>query len=307
MTNVSSFSPPSCSAFENEGTRVPVVMAQASRRDVLAEGRALLDHYGVVLFRGFANTERDFEVFSHEFCKDFVVHGNVYRPFVSTDGFTQQVDAGKHPLPAHSEMSYTPFYPDSLWFYCSVPPVEAGQTTVCDGQLALQRLPRAVRQELEDRRVRYHHCYGPQVWRRALGVQTMLEASNRVAAMVRRFPKRGELVCTFDDDELLHMQYTASAITQTRTGSDAFVNSVAISFLPNVIAMRGGGVAFEDGSEIPPELLDAINESVEGCEALIEWRAGDQLLIDNTRVMHGRRRIVDDERRIFVRLGMLNA
>ena len=35
----------------------------------------------------------------------------------------------------------------------------------------------------------------------------------------------------------------------------------------------------------------------------VEWQAGDVLMVDNTRMMHGRRPVLDDDRLIWTRFG----
>jgi alpha-ketoglutarate-dependent taurine dioxygenase len=59
---------------------------------------------------------------------------------------------------------------------------------------------------------------------------------------------------------------------------------------------------FDDDSQIPDELMDELNGIAERITTNIEWQKGDILMIDNTRIMHGRRAFTDQMREIYIRL-----
>ncbi|MDJ0688013.1 MAG: TauD/TfdA family dioxygenase [Xenococcaceae cyanobacterium MO_188.B32] len=61
-------------------------------------------------------------------------------------------------------------------------------------------------------------------------------------------------------------------------------------------------VSFEDGSEIDDEIMSELNEIAEKITAEISWKKGDILMVDNTRIMHGRRAFLDEKRDIYIRL-----
>ncbi len=58
-------------------------------------------------------------------------------------------------------------------------------------------------------------------------------------------------------------------------------------------------ITFADGSELPGWLLAELERVTEEVTEDIEWQDGDLALIDNTRVMHGRRAIEDTDRTIY--------
>ena len=47
---------------------------------------------------------------------------------------------------------------------------------------------------------------------------------------------------------------------------------------------------------------ELLNEIAERITAEINWQKGDILMVDNTRIMHGRRAFMDDKRDIYIRL-----
>ncbi len=55
-------------------------------------------------------------------------------------------------------------------------------------------------------------------------------------------------------------------------------------------------ITFDDGAEIPADLWSRIEAATDRVTREIDWRHGDVAVIDNTRYMHGRRRIEDPAR-----------
>jgi alpha-ketoglutarate-dependent taurine dioxygenase len=275
-----------------EGGRLADLDVQRAKR--------ILGCSGHVLLRGFVHDALEFERLTCHFAKRFRVHGNPHRVWASADGRTQEVDSGTHALPAHSEMSYNPHYPDTLWFYCFKPNPSGGETTVCDGVAMLDAFDRDVREFFLSKRIEYRHCYEKVAWSRALRTASAMLARVKLHALALRFRHRGRVAFSFDDAESLHVRYVTSACTRESTGEWAFANSVEISTLPN-----GGGVLLEGGEPIPEHILDAVRKTSRRLSRRVPWRSGDVLMVDNRRVMHGRVAIPAGERKIFLRLGDL--
>ena len=64
-------------------------------------------------------------------------------------------------------------------------------------------------------------------------------------------------------------------------------------------------ITYGNDDPIPSEKLKRMEVLCEELTHNIDWENGDILLIDNTRVMHGRRKIEDTERLIFNALSYL--
>ncbi len=63
---------------------------------------------------------------------------------------------------------------------------------------------------------------------------------------------------------------------------------------------------FYDFSEVPEELVAEAKRISDSLTVAIRWKAGDLLILDNTRFLHGRNSILDiDERRILSYFGYL--
>lgn len=58
-------------------------------------------------------------------------------------------------------------------------------------------------------------------------------------------------------------------------------------------------ITFADGTELSARLLAEVESVTARLTENLDWQDGDAALIDNTRVMHGRRAITDPNRTIF--------
>jgi alpha-ketoglutarate-dependent taurine dioxygenase len=58
-------------------------------------------------------------------------------------------------------------------------------------------------------------------------------------------------------------------------------------------------ISFADDTDIPVPLLEEIATVTEKCTGEVAWNDGEVVIVDNTRVMHGRRAIVDPKRTIY--------
>ena len=61
----------------------------------------------------------------------------------------------------------------------------------------------------------------------------------------------------------------------------------------------------DDGSVVSADEIKELRDIAETCTVEINWQDGDVAVIDNTRVMHGRRAIKDQDRTLFIGMGRL--
>jgi alpha-ketoglutarate-dependent taurine dioxygenase len=240
---------------------------------------------GVILFRGFGIDANELRALVMRFSSELLMHQNPNRVALGDDRGVLLVDAHKNPIPAHCEMSYSPMRPDLQWFCCIQPAAHGGETTVYDGVQVLDRLEPATRALFEAKRLRWRLPFHttPDHQRRFFGT------SDR-AALEARFAGFSDFHYEFDAAGNLTWEYLVSAIPETKFGrARAFANSYLGS---------GAQVTFEDGSEIPQHCRWDVLDATERVCVPVAWQAGDVLLIDNTRVLHGRRGFEDPARKV---------
>jgi hypothetical protein len=196
-----------------------------------------------------------------------------------------------HEVHLHAELGYFPVSPDIMWFRCLRPPCSAGETTICDGALLWDSLSPDVQFALRRRNLRYVALWEPKVWRKYFQVQD-------VGALGEKMNALEGVTYTLAEDRL-YFEYVVPAVRPTKYGSRmAFSNSLLHYWLDGMREL----VQFEDGRDIPEDLIRAILRAAGPITERIAWRSGDILLIDNSRMLHGREAHKDPLRKLHVKM-----
>ena len=250
--------------------------------------------FGVILFRGFKVTMGTFENFTNRFTMNYVVNGNITRKSMSQDGTTQTVNSGEQLIPPHSEMAYTPFRPEMLWFYCETPALHGGETLVCDGLDVWSRLKRATKDLFLNRKVTYRKHFDSS--HHDLDAMAMLWFGHELDRS-----KIGDTLANIPDTKLrveedgFDLEYTVPAVQKPKHHESlAFANSVIV---------EDRSCSFQDGEAISRDLRLELFYQAAICSLRHRWQPGDVLMLDNSRMMHGRAAFHDAQRNILVRMG----
>ena len=247
-----------------------------------------------LLFRGFTVSNASLRSFTDRFSAATLpaLHAGLNRDRVPGEDRTMTVDLGSNLVGYHREMGYSPARPDLLWFHCLAPAVQGGETLLCDGVGMLQKMESSLVARFRDKRIKYvFRGADAALWSLFVG-----EPVDRDQAL-RRLERVPGVHAAPGSNGALDLEYVTSAIQPTRyAGVEAFVNSIII-FGSEV-------VTFEDGEPIDRDLRMEIAALASDCSADIRWRAGDVLLVDNSRLMHGRAPFKAGARRIHVRMSM---
>lgn len=264
-----------------------------------------LDESGVILFRGFNLSLESFESFSSIFCNDFHRVGTraTLRQH-NGDGFSTEVFRNNFSLLAHSEGAYRPWPPppELCFFYCVTPPSEAGgETTLIDGSAFYERLPKDLRARFAESGVIYQSHWGPDRWQTEFGV----ESCDELRHLLGKFPEVEFKL----ENKNLNIRYRTTAFRLTPLGKPAFANAM-LAHLPNVnhpnyqdnkvYFKPDNQVFFGNGQKISDHIINQLIDIHDDILLAHRWQAGDLLLIDNTRFMHGRRMTVAPCERILV-------
>jgi alpha-ketoglutarate-dependent taurine dioxygenase len=254
--------------------------------------------HGAVLLRGFDMSLAAFRALTGRYCTSSVFNESPDRELLDADANIQTVNAGVDAFPLHPELSREPWKPDVCFFYCIDAPGEGGETTLCDGVEIVRNMPGDVRAAFEGRRLRYQLVMAPQAVRFWLGVETpsdddLAHPPAHCPYVFSRAPD-GRIVRTFTRPALHKPMFTDEL---------AWGNFL---FFARYYNKRRGFPTFENGEAVPDDLLDRVKATADALTQPIPWRAGDVIMIDNTRFMHGRNRILDPrQRRIATYFGYL--
>ena len=255
----------------------------------------LFKSVGVILFRFPCNHE-EFELFTKQFGQTFIPHTNTLRKIISGDGSTMTVTPGGQEIYVHSEMSYSPFRPDLVWFRCAMPAPVGGETLLCDGVRVLQRMHRMDMELFRAKRIKYMYR-DISKWGSFLGMNQSV--ASRSVPLAAGFPGAK---CRFDEDGTLnYFEYSVSAISSTKfTNEDAF----SCSLLDWGYSFEDA--SFEDDTPITLKLLEDLRELTDQSTFQLKLESNDILMIDNTRIMHGRLGYDDSSRCVHVRMCNVN-
>ena len=270
---------------------------------------SLLPHYllsqltghGYVVLRGFKHSIERFSRLVRQ------TSGRIsLDPARSFNGDTaQKVDAGYDKVGLHCENGNSPFWPDLCWFYCQKAPEHGSQTTVCDGKQVYQHLSPHARAAFSAQDIMYSRRVEEKKWKtyafHVLASQPNAPASieettlDHLLSLVVGTPGAS---ITLNDDGAIRYQFETPAIRASRINPLEALNFANSIFGPSNNYEKPL-ITFADGEEIPADLLAEAEAVCDRFTYDIGWQHGDIVLIDNTRVMHGRRQIEDKSRTIF--------
>ena len=256
-------------------------------RDTIA---GLYRAHGALLLRGFATDLAAFRGFTARFCAASVFNESPDRGVLDGAANIQTVNAGGDPFPLHPELSREPWKPDTAFFACLRPPSVMGATTIADGIAIADALPPAVRAVFTARRLRYHMPAPPEMLAFWLGSETPDAAALAMPPpwCPYSFPRLGGTIVRSFSRPALHRPMFA--------GRPAFGNFLLFA---RYYLGRRGFPCFDDGTPVADPLLDAVMDAAAPLTVPIRWRAGDLLMLDNSRFMHGREAVVADDGRLI--------
>lgn len=270
-----------------------------------------LSQAGVILFRGFPLKDaNDFDAFSACFEYPSFTYqeslSNAVRINFTDRVFTANEAPKDVEIYLHHEMAQTPLSPSKLFFFCQHAADSGGATPVCRSDhlysALLERRPELAKQ-FADKGVRYT-THMPSVndtksgqgrsWKDTLSVNDIAEAETKLKEL-------GYDWIWQDDGSLSATSPVLPAVIEHH-GSLVFYNQLIAAFMGWKGVRDDPSVAlqFGDGSNIDANALYEIGQWAEEFTFDLQWQDGDVALIDNRRVMHGRRPYSGDRKRLVL-------
>lgn len=215
----------------------------------------------------------------------------------------------------HHEMAQTPIHPSRLLFFCEIPPDKGGATPLCRSDTLYARIVEELPGFAEKCRtlgVRYTNIMPGKdnaasgqgrSWASTLSVTTCAEAEAKLAALGYDWHWRG---C----DDAAALRVTTAVMPAVRVLDDG-----SISFFNQLIAAWAGWadtpddepdkITFGDGSAISDTDMARAAALAEEVTVNCIWQQGDIAIIDNYRVMHGRRPFAGKRRVLAALIGKI--
>jgi alpha-ketoglutarate-dependent taurine dioxygenase len=255
---------------------------------------------GAILFRGFAIAGlSEFEQFVQRITPELLRYefGSTPRSQLQGRIYTSTEYPAHQHIPLHNEQSYTTEWPLKIWFHCAQAAVEGGSTPIADSRAVYRRIPAAIRERFDARKVMYVRNYGNGL---DLPWQKVFATEDRSA--VERFCRQAGITCEWKPDgELRTRQVCQATAAHPQTGEVVWFNQAHLFHVSNLEpAVREGLLAvvpedelprhafYGDGTPIEDSVLDAIRGEYGELAVELPWREGDVMLLDNMLVAHGR-------------------
>jgi len=271
---------------------------QTISTEVLTQAKQQLKANGWALLRGFEHDIEKFSELVHGFCSKLTF--DPAREF--TNNSTQKVDAGTAAIGLHIENGNTPFPPDLVAFYSRKSAQTGSQTTLCDGAKLYNAMPERIKQLFQSPLVVSRNLPA-ELWKSYVANEhPQLNDSAQVSPqhlqeLMDMLPgQTGEITETGD----LHYRLHLSPLLNSGENL-SFANAI----LGPSFNYEAPCYQFDDGSVISEALKQEIAELAEQFTLELNWHDGDMVLIDNRRVMHGRRAIEGDPnaRQLVIAMG----
>ena len=273
----------------------------ALSQDILSQVNRYLSTDGWALLRGFTMDMSIFSDLIASLCKTIT-----FDPArQNSDKNTQKVDAGLGPIGLHIENGNTPICPDIVAFYSAMAAFEGSQTTVCDGQKIFESFT-------ESQKSRYTQSMTvtrtlPEaLWKRYLANEHPAIDEPEQVTMEHVLQFKAAIPnqdFTLNEDGSLEYRMTLPPVrSSVLADGHGFANAI----LGPSHNYEKPVYQFEDGSFISDEEIAQLKIIAEQHTVEINWQDGDVAIIDNTRVMHGRRAIKDPQRQLYIGMGRLS-
>ena len=257
--------------------------------------------HGAILFRDMGvNDDQSFDRFIRAFGWPSFTYeeslSNAVRRNRTELVFTANEEPPDVSIFLHHEMAQTPVYPKNIFFFCKSASQNGGQTPLCRSDhlyAAILKEDAKLLAKFQENGVIYNSVMsnGDELvsgqgrsWQKTLGVISKDEAEIRLNDL-------GYSWNWIEGDNLSVTTKTFAAIKELKDGSKSFFNQVLAASLGWKMNSEDDllPVKFGNDEEIPEAGIQMISELANSLTLLRHWKDNDILLIDNYRVMHGRK------------------
>ncbi|KGJ94020.1 TauD/TfdA family dioxygenase [Colwellia psychrerythraea] len=258
---------------------------------------------GWVLLRGFNTNLNEFSALLQQFCQQLTF--DPAREFA--DKSSQKVNAGKESVGLHIENGNTPLPPEYVAFYSAKSAKSGSQTTVCDGRELYKNMPIEL-QEKWRQKVTVSRTLPEHLWRKYVvdqhpNVSTASDVKEKhLADFIAVNPnQRGSINSDGSLDYELDIQPCLLNESAGQSNELAFANAI----LGPSFNYKKPTYTFADSTPVSDLIIKQTIDLAEKCTHEVNWQDGDVVLIDNKRVLHGRRAITGElaDRQLYIAMG----
>lgn len=228
-------------------------------------------------------------------CRSLIpVHGRESYWHKFPEGDMYHTPIGHKAVLGHSERAYSPqgVIPDLCFFLCLdlTQSEHGGHFTVSDGELFLKTLPAALVERLRSEGVIYKMRWESRRWQQ----EFQTNRKQQVYALLANQPK---INFHWDGDDLLISYHGYALRTSWTSGREAFANGI-LAHLPviptsidasnDIYCKSTNLICWGDGSSMMPSEIVAMIKAHENICTVMPMLPGQMIILDNTRILHGR-------------------
>ncbi|EDM68882.1 hypothetical protein PE36_19795 [Moritella sp. PE36] len=254
-----------------------------------------VSEYGAVLFRGF---DTSIEAFS-SLVKTVSTRVTLDPARNHATDSAQLVDAGTDKVGLHLENGNAPILPHLAWFYCKKAAKHGSQTTYCDGNAVWPTLNKAAQNLFAGQRIKYARCLPEKLWKKYThseldGIKSPEDVTfSHLQILGNKVD--GQKFTLLESDDV----YSEFSVWAVRKSLFSDTTGFSNSLLGPSFNYEKPMITMENDDPIPDAIWQHIEQQTDKQTRNIEWQDHDIVLLDNTRVMHGRREIIDTDRELY--------
>ncbi len=263
-----------------------------------------LKNHGWTLLRGYHYDVETFSQLMSQLCQTLTY--DPARQNVTSEA--QKVDAGTHAIGLHIENGNTPMPPDVIAFFSELSAKKGSQTTLCDGHAVYQALSPELKATFSQP-MRISRYLPQAIWRNYVATATGRADTDQIS---------------LDDLDI----FTTATTSKTLMHHVEPQTDGGVRYVLQIPAIRednlSGQLAFANtllgpsfnyekpefilanGQHVDDALIDELTQICEKYTQDIAWQNGDVVILDNKRMMHGRRQIDVPltERKLYIAMGL---
>ena len=252
---------------------------------------SIFEKYGIILFRNYSIDPKNLNSITDRYTELYAVDA-MRREKRFDKKIIRNVDLGENDILLHSEASFTPAWPEIIWFYCITPPkLSGGTTTLCDGIKLWKSLSFDAKN---------FFLLNPINYKLKIQIEKKkTPGKNKKRKWMIGSVGSGNGYVDWNKG-ILELSLNRFAVNEGRRLNElCFANHLLIKLnSENQLVKR----SMINGNKIPNNLMREIKIKSDNLTYDHQWKKGDLLMIDNKRFMHGRRAYKKNDVRDIVNL-----
>ena len=239
---------------------------------------------GAVIFKGFNFNLNNFKKFTKIFTNIYARDANRRKKLKDLN----YVDSGNQYMSLHSEASFSPSWPEIVWFYGKLPTKKFGETTLCCGNELWKRLDFKTRDYLQKNQLKFK-----------LKIPTNKKYNSKKNWDLNEI---GVSNCFIDRKGFINFDYINFAMNKSMYDNKIYLAS-------HILYKKGDDTIINlsqlNGKKLPATLVRIIEKKAKEITYFHKWEKHDLIMLDNKRIMHGRNFFLKNEKREILNLQTL--